>query len=304
MQVLAAVTFMRINVLLTIVLVACFGRVNSQITDPVKVVISHVFFCVDSVTYQNLFEHEFIAKLFANTSEYSSKTTTDSWTGKYLNGRQSYIEVFASDDKKIHPQLGDKFGDVGLVFRTKRPGDIQKIDARIKADKHDAQLDLMKYESDKKIIPFNYNLYLSEDALQETFRPYVEEFTMDFLKLCGFSESEIKGGITEEQFREKRRGKKYEKLFDNIEKIELILTSKEFAYLAETLKYVGFSQTGHRFTSNGLEILCSVQQNRKYKLKAIHFTLLNESESITIKISKNLTFSASGTKALFQFNYE
>src|SRR5690349_11079034 len=105
---------MKPNTLLILVFVACFGRVNSQTNDSLKVVISHIFFCIDSVSYQNLLKHEFIARLFANTSESSSKTLTDSWTGKYLNGRQSYIEVFASDEKKIHPELGDKFGDVGL----------------------------------------------------------------------------------------------------------------------------------------------------------------------------------------------
>jgi hypothetical protein len=295
---------MKITVLFTMILVACFVQVRSQVNDSANVVISHVFFCVDSVTYQNLFKHEFITNLFAYTRESSSQTLTDSWTGKYLNGRKSYIEVFATNDKKALPQLGDKFGDAGLVFRTKKPGDIHKIDARMKADKRDTHLELMKYESDGKIIPFNYNLYLSNAAIQETFRPYVEELTEDFLKLSGFSESKIKAGVTEEQFREKRRGKKYEKLFDNIEKIELTLTRKEFAYMAETLKYIGFSRSGHRFVNNGLEIFCSVQQNRKYKLKAIYFTLLNASESITIEISKNLTFIASGTGASFQFKYE
>jgi len=294
---------MKSNLLLTIVIVACLGRAHGQTKDSDKVVISHVFFCIDSVSYQNLFQHEFITKLFANTSESSGKTLTDSWTGKYLNGRQSYVEVFAPNDKKTRPQLGDKFGDLGLVFRTKRPGDIHKIEARIRSAKQNTHLGLMEYESDGKIVPFNYNLYLS-GALQESFRPYVEEFTVDFLKLCGFNEKEIKKGITEEQLREKRRGKKYEKLFDNIEKIELTLTQNEFAYLANLLKHIGFSQAGNRFTNNDLEILCSVQENRKYKLKAIHFTLVNEAESITIEISKNLTFSASGRKASFQFNYQ
>ncbi len=278
-------------------------QLSSQTTDSVKVVISHIFFCIDSISYENLFKHKFISKIFANTVEATSKTATESWTGKYLMGRQSYIEVFAANYKGTSSELGNKFGDAGIVFRTRKPSDIHKINARIKADKHDAHLEVMKYESNGKIIPFNYNLYISSADLQETFHPYIEELTEEFLKLCGFSEGEIKAGITEEQFREKRSGKKYEKLYDNIEKIELTLTSEEFAYLAETLKYIGFSQEGHRLTNDRLEILCSLQQNRSYKLKAIHFALHNETEDVTIEISKNLTFKANGTKACFQFNY-
>ena len=94
-----AITFMKIRVLLAVLLVGAFGQLPGQTNDSVEVHVSHIFFCVDSVTYKNLFEHEFLAKMFANASESSSKTLTDSWTGKYLNGRQSYIEVFASNYK-------------------------------------------------------------------------------------------------------------------------------------------------------------------------------------------------------------
>src|SRR5215204_7364666 len=137
---------MKIKVLLTIVLVTCFGQLIGQTSDSVKVDINHVFFCVDSITYENLFKHEFIAKVFANTREASNKTLTDSWTGKYLFGRDSYIEVFASNsDKKTHPQLGDKFGDVGIVFKTKKLGDIHKINLLIKTNKRDTYLKLNEY---------------------------------------------------------------------------------------------------------------------------------------------------------------
>jgi len=296
---------MKIAALLTLVLVARFGQLFGQTGDSVKVDINHIFFCIDSITYQNLFKHEFIAKTFADTREATNKTLTDSWTGKYLFGRDSYIEVFASNSSKdSSAQLGDKFGDVGIVFKTKIPGDIHKINLLIKANKRDTHLKINESEFDGKIIAFNYNLFLSKAELQESFRPYVEEKTMDFLKFCGFSESEIKSEITAEQFRERIRGKKFDKLYDNIEKIELTLADEEFKYLAETLKYFGFSQMGDRFFNNKLEITCSIQQNRKWKLKAIHFTLLNKTDDINIAVSRNLTFRASGTKASFQFNYE
>jgi hypothetical protein len=296
---------MKIRVLLTIVFIASFGQLIGQTSDFVKVDINHIFFCIDSITYENLFKQEFMGKIFADTRESSGNTLTDSWTGKYLFGRDSYIEVFASNSyEDANAPIGDKFGDAGIVFKTKKSGDIHKINLLIKTNKRDSYLKLNESEFDGKIIAFNYNLYLSNADLQESFRPYIEEKTKDFLKFCGFSESEIKSEITAEQFREKIRGKKFEKLYDNIEKIELTLTDGEFKYLAETLKYFGFSQTGHRFTNNRLDIICTLQQNRKYKLKAIHFTLLNKTEDINIEVSKNLTFRASGLKASFQFNYQ
>jgi hypothetical protein len=296
---------MKTGILPMIFLIASSGQLIAQKVDSIKVVINHVFFCVDSTTYANLFKHEFIANEFAIARESSSKTLTDSWTGKYLNGRQSYIELFSANFYKgTNPQLGDKFGDLGIVFETEKSGDIQRLNEVIKVDKPNVQLNLNKYESNGKIVPFTYHLYLSNPALEKTFRPYVDERTMEFLKLCGFSDSEIKAGITEEQFREKRRGKKFDKLYDNIEKIELTLTREEFEYLAESLKYFGFSQMGNRFSNNGLEIICSIDDDRKFKLKAIDFTLLNKTEEIKIDISKNLTFKAIGVKASFHFDYK
>ena len=292
------------RVLLTIIFIAFFQKLISQAIDSIKVDINHIFFCIDSVTYENLLKHEFVAKTFANTRELSSKTLTDSYTGKYIFGRNSYIEIFASNSYKgSSPQLGDKFGDVSIVFKTAKLGDLDKINSLISSDKKGFRLEPTQYESDGKTITLNHTLFLSDTALQETFRPYVEEKTMDFLKSTEFNEAEIRAGITEQQFREKIRGKKYEKLYDDIEKIELILTNAEFEYLAETLKYFGFSKTGHRFTNDRLEIICSIKQNRKFKLQAIHFTLLNKTEKIKIEISKNLIFKANGVRASFEFSY-
>jgi hypothetical protein len=296
---------MKTGVLPTIFLIASSGQLFGQKVDSIKVVINHVFFCIDSTTYANLFKHEFIAKEFAVARELSTTTLTDSWTGKYLTGRQSYVEVFASHvDQGTDPELGDKFGDLGIVFETEKSGDIQKLHQLIKIDKPDVRLKVNEYDSNGKIIPFTYNLYLANSRLEKTFRPYVDERTMVFLKSCGFSESEIKSGVTEEQFREKRRGKKFEKLYDNIERIELILTSEEFQYLAESLKYFGFLQIGNRFNKSGFEIVCSVEQARRFKLKAIHFSLRSEVNDVNIEVSKNLTFKASGKKASFHFTYE
>jgi hypothetical protein len=295
---------MKIPVLLTIILTACLSRAVGQTKDSVKVGISHIFFCIDSVTYNNLFQHEFIQKIFANARETTSKTLTDSWTGKYLMGRRSYIEVFAASvDSPRRTELGDKFGDAGIVFRTKKLGDIDRINLLMKTDMKESSLKQNESDFDGKIVAFNYNLYLANADLEETFLPYVEERTMDFLKLCGFSETEVTAGITEEQFREKIRGKKFEKLYDNIDRIELTLTNKEFEYLAETLKYFGFLRTGHRFTNSALEIVCSIRQNRKYKLKAIHFTLLSNVEDVNIDVSKTLSFRASGSRASFHFHF-
>jgi Family of unknown function (DUF5829) len=112
---------MRTNILFIILSIASLGRVRSQTNDSVKIVISHVFFCIDSLSYQNLLHYDFIADAFADCRESSGKTLTDSWTGKYLNGRQSYIEVFEVNDKKAQPDLGDKFGVQASLSGLKNP---------------------------------------------------------------------------------------------------------------------------------------------------------------------------------------
>src|SRR6188768_3701368 len=132
--------------LLTIIFIAFFQKLISQAIDSIKVDINHIFFCIDSVSYENLLKHEFLAKTFANTRELSSKTLTDSYTGKYIFGRNSYIEIFASNSYKgSSPQLGDKFGDVSVVFKTAKWGDLDKINSLISSDKKSFRFEPTQY---------------------------------------------------------------------------------------------------------------------------------------------------------------
>jgi len=147
----------KIKIVFTILLIAWFGKKGiCQPADSITVDFNHIFFCIDSVSYDNLFKHEFLGKIFANARELTNKTVTDSWTGKYIMGRQSYVEVFASNSYKgTNPQLGDKFGDLGIVFKTKKPGDIKKIDEQIKNNKRATDLKLNEIESHGKTVPFS-----------------------------------------------------------------------------------------------------------------------------------------------------
>ena len=86
-------------------------------TEP-KNFLNHLYFVFDSVTFSHLFEDRFLLTV-GDTSMKSTSTTTASWTGKYLFGKESYFEFFSSSNFKQAPEQGFGFG-----FMTYKSGDI------------------------------------------------------------------------------------------------------------------------------------------------------------------------------------
>lgn len=278
---------------------------HSQCEGQNNVDINHIFFCVDSTTYNKLFENETITQLLANTRESSTKTLTESWTGKYIFGRNSFIEIFSEGSYAGgEPSLGDKFADLGIAFKTKILGDIEILKEKMEVEHIPKHFETTEFESNGKYIKWNHILFINNPSIQNNFRPYVEEKAKDFLLMRGFSEQDISKELTEEVYREKLRGKKYDKLFDTIEKIKLLITREEFTYLSETLKLFGFSQKGNKFTDGRCEVTCKIEPERKFRVKEIQIHLLDKIEKTHIKISDHLDFKANKYSGRFIFKYD
>lgn len=290
----------------TIVLTAIFTLYLGQaLSQTGGFEINHIFFTVDSLTYNELLKDEFLTKVLANTREFSSTTLADSWTGKYIYGKNSFIEVFSQAKvKNNNLQLGDKFSDLAIVFKTKKSGDMDKFKGLLDSLKVSTKFETTEFVSNGQIHKGNYILFIDRPLLHDNFRPYVEEKTKELLLSRGFTENEIIQEISEEKFREKLRGRKFDKLFDKIKGIDLKLTNNEFNYLAETLKYLGFLQRGHIFSNEELVIKCQINENSRFRIDRIEISLCDKITSKEIIISNHLTLLIQEKVAQFIFNYD
>ncbi|MER6943982.1 DUF5829 family protein [Nonomuraea sp. NPDC000554] len=90
---------------------------------------NHAYSVVDKETADAV-EHSDYLRKFAN---FELRTTTGggmTWTGRYLKGRETYLELFAVGDL---PGQDAEFGSAGLGVSTERAGDLATVTERLKA---------------------------------------------------------------------------------------------------------------------------------------------------------------------------
>ena len=92
---------------------------------------NHLFATVDPVTAEAIRDSDFLRR-FANVEVRTTTGTRDSWTGRYLYGRRTYIEFFAPDDFRISDQPAP-IGAWGLALSGDRVGFNRQLARRLEA---------------------------------------------------------------------------------------------------------------------------------------------------------------------------
>src|SRR5687768_14014986 len=84
-----------------------------------EVYLNHLFIVLDSLTYNKLSDSNFITQKLGDSKSSTIATAGNSWSGKYLYGRNGYFEFFSTSSYK-----GAMLGDCGLGFMTQQANDI------------------------------------------------------------------------------------------------------------------------------------------------------------------------------------
>jgi hypothetical protein len=273
--------------------------------------LNHLFLGVDSATYVNLIADSFIRDIFADTRKARPKIATAEWSNTSINGRDAFLE-FHSPLKKDKPyfspedqfgDLGGKYNDLGIVFKTRTTGDIDNVKKQLEDRGHKVKAITDEFEEKGQRIKWTTFLWIEDPNIERTFRPIIEEKSYDFLKSRGFTDIEISKEITHENWREKVRNKKYDKLFDKITGIELNLSKSEFEYLAALLKEFSFSQDGTVLSDSNCMIKCNITDKLDtFRVSKIYLSLTRDIEFSEITISETLKLKIGGKEAVYEFN--
>lgn len=262
-----------------------------------EIALNHVYVVLDSTTYNHLFDAAFIEQQIGNVKAASVTTTDDSWSGKYLFGKNSYFEFFSPKSFE-----GAMEGDCGLGFITSTPGDIRKIEKHWRETSGDSiQTDTTKQVTDGKTQPWFYALYRSSADSTEPITAWIMENTPEELKSVGFSDEELKNKITWQQYAEKRNKKPFTKSFGYIQSVWLSLTDTTYESIKKSLTGFGLKQEDNIFFNDHIKIKCSTGTDPSPVLKQIEIELTEELEERSIKISDHLTIQINGNKATWVF---
>ncbi|WOX05555.1 DUF5829 family protein [Microbulbifer pacificus] len=136
--------------------------------------LNHVIAVVDSETVSAVEQSSFLPGFI----DYEKKTVTANggvnWTGRYLRGKSTYIELFGSGDVE-----GLKPGNVALAFGSDRVGDIHRMARHLRRDGVSFSQDMRRRNFDGKEVDWFYSLGLDVESADVSF--WVMEYVAGYL---------------------------------------------------------------------------------------------------------------------------
>ncbi|MFG6198426.1 DUF5829 family protein [Nonomuraea sp. JJY05] len=138
---------------------------------------NHAYSVVDRETADAV-ENSAYLREFAN---FEVRTTTGgglTWKGRYLKGRETYIELFGENDLPGQDAL---FGSAGLAVSAERAGDLDKVTAQLKAQgiSDPAEYRQTRDFGDGVPIPW-FDTIRTTSAQYEAFDPWAMEYFPEY----------------------------------------------------------------------------------------------------------------------------
>ena len=120
-------------------------------SEPVEISLNHLVLCVDSNTYRNIENSEFLKNEFATYEHRTTVRSNDSYTGIYFYGTETYIEFFDAD-----ADTADQVGDCGLGLGTDYASSLITLRALL-SDNYNLITDTVSRQLDSQLVPwFSY----------------------------------------------------------------------------------------------------------------------------------------------------
>lgn len=196
---------------------------------------NHFYVTLDAESVKSIDQSEFLANQFCNLTRTTVEADDESWTGTYLVGKRSYLELFGPGGME-----GLREGFAGIGFSTRRTGQIDEIEERLEKlvpGKIKRHLRLRKGTDGE--VPWFHYLYI-EDSDDGGFSSWLLEYHPDYLATKGIHLGES-GLIDRAAYLwPKTEEEPYNLLLDDIPEIELEITPEEHNVLQMLLGAFGF----------------------------------------------------------------
>ena len=267
---------------------------------------NHLFVVIDDSTYKYLFDSLKFLKGFAKTSEQTTDAGTASWTGKYLFGLNSYLEIFKPGGAE-----GTKLGDFGMGFITNKFGTIDSLHNYWTKTLDSVHEENTTANDNGQTSPWFTSISIPNiDSLKIS--AWVFENSKEEMTYAGFTENDLTKEIEFSEYTKHISAKlqnipvdsvKYDKLFDKVTSLQINLSSKELAYLKSLLIDIGFTEQDNSFVKEDFIITYSLNESEHFLLKEIGFSLLKKMPKEKYFFRK-IEMIVDGDKATMKFRYD
>jgi len=290
-----------------LLLTACTNeknRTNEYLDFEKHIKFNHLFVVVDDSTYKFLSDSIFAIKAFSSFSESNTKTDTESWSGKYLFGKNHYLEIFRTGGYD-----GAKIGDFGMGFMPNKLGTVDSLYKHWSSTFDSVDRTETNVIENGVNYPFTSLSIPTKDTLKVNI--WLMEHDKEAMLNVGFNENDLKGEIEFwDYLRYSRANKtltdpdsiKYDRLFDRLSRIKLNLSNRELDYVKSNLLDLGFIENENSFHGNDVDIDYEITEANHFILKQVDFQLTRNTSDIEITLNR-LNIKMSGDKASFIFKY-
>ena len=267
---------------------------------------NHLYIVIDSTTHKYLFDSIPFLDQLANTKENLIETGEQSWSGKYITGKQHYLEIF-----KPGGVDNIEFGAFGMAFMTNRIGTIDRLQKFWEVNLDTIAMQTRKVTlSETETIPwFKFLEIPNKDSL--SINSWVMENSQEIMILDGFEEEDLNRTIEYSEYVQRSKatqkgisyGKaEYDKPFESIASILLTLSDAELDYIEKYLQSLGFKKSRGKFEREDFEIFYKIDNTEHFVLNEITFRLRDSLESREY-VFKNLNLKTEGRTGRMTFNY-
>ncbi|QBN19032.1 DUF5829 family protein [Flavobacterium nackdongense] len=255
-----------------------------------------IILCIDSETYNNIFTNSFIKDTLFICKEISTTTNKESYKGKYFIGKSATLELFQPNE---NGKFGDKFGDIGIEFKTKKIG--EQLELIKKARKQGIALitDQIKLEDS---IPWYSSIKLHDNKTNLELSTI--EYRSEYLEYLGFDKYEITHTMTYESFNKKlSKGRTYPREFSKFESINIKINTKDLKLLEEFCLLNNMRKKRNAFGSKDFTIYYTIDETMDtVEIVNLKLRLINTYKNREINISKKVVLKINKKSGTFFFN--
>jgi hypothetical protein len=217
--------------------------VPSAVQEPQIAELNHVFATVDPQTAEAIRKSEFLRR-FANLEIRTTTGTRSSWTGRYLYGKQTYIEFFAPEDFHINDKPAP-IGSWGIALSGDTVGFNKVFKRRLEAagDKALIEVDTRKF-GDRTVPWFEALTAISKHgdsgALGKTVSVWAMEYKPSYFELPEAAKEPAEGPddiISRERYQSDAYA---ERMMRDVVRVHFDVGPQDFARIEPLLRAAGY----------------------------------------------------------------
>ena len=261
---------------------------------------SHCFLVVDSTTFHAIEASPFLKDSFAFTSTITSSVNAgkQTYSGLYLFGRQTYLEIFIQDKKQ-------PLGACGIGFQVERPGALQSLSDSLHKQFNFSFSPRTRKGSDglEYIYAYKSDIYGNEQDTGQLFSSWIMEFDTTYMK-SRFSQKHP-NDITRETFQQRRYKK--DLYVKDVTKITVHLPRKDEQYFVNIAKALGYNIRRRRsstlVSNNDFTMVIMRATNKNKGIGKIEVRLNKPKTRQTKYLFGNAILQFKDNEATWLFNY-